>query len=275
MKKALHELMKRRRDGRAEKIRLEKQIQKMSTDIPVVVEVLEGPKAAADISRELSLNPGIGSGGRCSLSDEGVGQLTVPLETPAGRTRQAFKRGGWGTLTLEEQQWITLDQAMCPDKYEWLLKRQEEEARHVIARGKKIRKKPRKNPAIDQYRFHRDELVRIVIEPTNDLNRREMHVRKLLHKFHDDPQLVIPHGPSVDAEMHDVSLAERTRLKDNHHRTPEEKEWVSIDKILNPPASHKPHVVCTSVLTFTEQRMLIKYFRSFRAFPLKVHQLGG
>lgn len=243
VKKALQELMKRRRDGRAEKIRLEKQIQLMSAEIPVIVEVLQGPDAAAEISRELSLNSTKGSGGGCSSSGEGVGLLTVPLETPAGRTRQAFKRDGWGTLTLEEQQWITLDQAMCPDKYEWLQKQQEEEARHALARGKKIRAKPRKNPAVDHYRFHRDELVRIVVEPIDDLNRREMRVRKLLHKFHDNPKLVGHYGPSGDAEMNEFSLAERTRSKDNHHRTAGEKEWVSLDKILNPTASYQPHVL--------------------------------
>lgn len=241
VKKALHELMKLRRDGRAEKIRLEKQLQLMSAEIPIVVEVLQGLDAAAEISRELSSNSGVGSSGRCSSSGGGVGHLTVPLETPAGRTRQAFERSGWGTLTLEEQQWVTLDQAMCPDKYEWLQQQQEDKARHALARGKKI--KPRKNPAVDQYRFHRDELARIMVEPTDDLNRSEMHVRKLLHKFHDDPQLVSPQVPSAGAEMHDFSLAERTRLKNNHHRTATEKEWVSLDKTLNPPASHEPRLL--------------------------------
>lgn len=106
MKKALHKLMKLRRDGRAEKIRLETELEQMSAEIPIVVEVLQGAGAAAEISRELRSNSGTGLARRSS-SDGG---LTVSLETPAGRTRQAFERGGWGALTLEEQQWVTMDQ---------------------------------------------------------------------------------------------------------------------------------------------------------------------
>lgn len=271
MKKALHELMKRRRDGKAEKIRLEKQIRLMSAEIPVVVEVLQGPNAAADISKELSLNSRIGSGGHWSSGSGGNGCLTVSLETPAGRTRQAFTRAGWKTLTLEEQQWITLDQVMCPGKYEWLQKQQEEEARHALARGKKTRTKPRKNPAVDQYRFHRDELVRIMVEPTDELNRREMHVRKLMHKFHDDPQLVNPHGPSVDVETHNFFLAERTRLKSYHHRTAVEKEWVSLDKILNPLVRHKH--ACTSFYIFIEPSLLIEYSTPSHAVCISKNKL--
>lgn len=107
MKKALHKLMKLRRDGRAEKIHLEKELEQMSTEIPIVVEVLQGAGAAAEISRELRSDTGTASSRPRSSGDRG---LTVSLETPAGRTRQAFERGGWGALTLEEQQWVTMDQ---------------------------------------------------------------------------------------------------------------------------------------------------------------------
>ena len=79
--------------------------------------------------------------------------------------------------------------------------------------------------------------MRILAESADDLNRREVHVRKLLHKFHDDPQLVSPDYPAARPETQDLSLAERTRLKDIQHRTATDKEWISLDKILNPPAS--------------------------------------
>lgn len=107
MKKALHKLMKLRRDGRAEKIRLEMELEQMSTEIPIVVEVLQGAGAAAEILRELRSDKETASSRPRS---SGNGGLTVSLETPAGRTRQAFERGGWGALTLEEQQWVTMDQ---------------------------------------------------------------------------------------------------------------------------------------------------------------------
>ncbi len=103
--------------------------------------------------------------------------------------------------------------------------------------------KPKENAAIDQYRVHRDELARILAESTDNLSRNEMHIRKLLHKFHDDPQLVSPDGPTTCSETHDLSLAERTRRKNSNIRTATEKEWISLDKILNPTVSRVPRFV--------------------------------
>ncbi len=110
VKAALDEMMKLRRDGRAEKVRLEGELEQISAEIPIVVEVLEGPSAAAEVSRELTSKAGIGCNGCRSKGGEGEGISTISLQTPAGRTRQAFEKHGWGALTLEEQQWVTLDQ---------------------------------------------------------------------------------------------------------------------------------------------------------------------
>lgn len=110
VKAALDEMMKLRRDGRAEKARLEGKLVQISAEIPIVVEVLEGPSAAAEVSRELSSIARIGRNGCRSSGGEGDRNSTISLETPAGRTRHAFERHGWEALTLEEQQWVTLDQ---------------------------------------------------------------------------------------------------------------------------------------------------------------------
>lgn len=258
VKEALQRLMKLRRDGRAEKSCLEEQLQQISAEIPVVVEILKGPNAAAKISRELKLRSDEGNGGHHSSSGEGPVSLTVSLETPAGKVRQAFEKGGWEALTLEEQQWITLDQSMNPDKYEWLQRQQEEEARYALERGKKKgTKKKRNNPALDQCRFQREELMRILAESSEDLNRREMHVRKLLHKFPDDPQLVNSQG-QVCSETHDFPLAERTRMKKHDHRTATEKEWVSLDKILNPLASDEPRLQVKLIPRTLRRKLLIE-----------------
>ena len=116
MKRALHKLMKLRRDGRAEKIRLEVELEQMSTEIPIVAEVLQGAGAAAEILRDLRSNTDA-AGDRPRSSDGGG--LTVFLETPAGRTRQTFERGGWGALTLEEQQWVTMDQVSARARFRY------------------------------------------------------------------------------------------------------------------------------------------------------------
>lgn len=237
VKKALQGLMKLRRDGRAEKGRLERQLEQMSAEVPIVVETLHGSNAAAEISRELNSSLGKGESGCCSSTKGGCSnKFAVSLETPAGKTRQAFRRGGLEALTPEEQEWITVDQSMCPDRYEWLKLQREEEYRCAPQRREKKRKR-RKNATLNQYRLHREELRRILAEPTEDLNRKEIYVRKLLHRFHDDPQLVDTVTPTACAETNDNSLARRTRGKHHHHRTTVEKEWISLDKTLNPTAS--------------------------------------
>ncbi|CAM9212499.1 unnamed protein product, partial [Hapterophycus canaliculatus] len=234
VKSALQCLMKLLRDGRAEKSRLEGQLEQMSAEIRIVLEAMHGSNAAAEILRELTSSSANGNN-RNSISTRGrCSKDMIYLETPAGKTRQAFRRGGLGALTLEEQQWITVDQSICPDRYEWL-KHQEKECRSASERPVKRSKRPT-NPTLEHYRFHPEELRRMLAKPSQDLNRKEVHVRKLLHKFHDDPQLVGTDTPTACAETHHTSLAERTRLKQHHRRTAMEKEWISVDRILNPTA---------------------------------------
>lgn len=239
VKRCLQDLMKLRRDGRAEKGRLERQLEQMSAEIPIVVEALHGSMAATKISREFSSSPAKGNGAYCPATrGECPEELIGSLETPAARTQQAFRSGGLEALTPEEQQWITMDQSMCPGKYEWLKQQQQEECRYAPG-SRDVTMKRRKNPTLERYRFPREELRRILAEPSEDLNRKELYVRKLLHKFHDDPQLVGPDLPTALAETHNTSLAEQTRMKHPRHRTAMEKEWISLDKILNPTASRK------------------------------------
>ena len=109
--------------------------------------------------------------------------------------------------------------------------------------------KPCENPGVDQYRVHRDELARILAESTGNLSRKDMHIWKLLHKFHDDPQLVSLDGTTACSETHDVPLAERTRLKNSCIRTATEKEWISLDKVLNPTVSRSVALVCIAIDT--------------------------
>ena len=65
------------------------------------------------------------------------------------------------------------------------------------------------------------------------LTRREVMVRKLISKFHENLD-VMKKGMSITSHGFDPNLAERTRAKDARTFTKEEKEWVSIDKVLHP-----------------------------------------
>lgn len=237
VKKALDRLMKLRRDLTAEKTCTEAKLLLIANEVPLAVATVRGIDAATDVAVQLSTN--ISATGTLESSQifGTVANPTTSFVTPAERTRRVFEREGWDALTLEEQQWVTVDQSMCPDKYLWLRRQLQEENKRKNRKGANIRTKCRKNPAIDQCRFHRDELVRILAEPFGELNRREMHVRKLMMKFHDDPQL-IQNADARDLSDHDeCTLAQRTRSKNANELTVQEQEWVSLDRILHPQAS--------------------------------------
>lgn len=241
VKKALHQLMKLRREGKAEKTRLKEHLRQISAEIPIVVAAMQGPTVAAERTQELNTNPGFSSAGQPPSIGGAIALATISLVTPAVKTRRTFERGGWEALTLEEQQWVTVDQAMCPQQYLWLQQRQEEEAQLELGQSLHFQAKPGKNPAIDRCRFDRDELLRIMAEPFGDLNRKEAHVRKLLTKFNDQPQLVKSSSAPAHSGRHDILLAQKVRLKKDTHRTATEKEWISLDKILNAQVSHVGH----------------------------------
>ncbi len=65
------------------------------------------------------------------------------------------------------------------------------------------------------------------------LNRREVTIRKLLTKYHDDIEFVRKSLSAV-AYGFDPHLAERTRAKNPKSYTKEEQEWSTIDRIIHP-----------------------------------------
>jgi hypothetical protein len=65
------------------------------------------------------------------------------------------------------------------------------------------------------------------------LNRREVIIRKLLTKYHDDKDYMKKTISSI-ANSFDPHLAERVRSKHPRSYSREEKEWASVDRILHP-----------------------------------------
>lgn len=68
--------------------------------------------------------------------------------------------------------------------------------------------------------------------PFSMLTRREITVRKLLSKYHD--QSKTDTGKLAGSLGFDSFLAERTRAKNSKAFTKEETEWSYIDRILHP-----------------------------------------
>ena len=108
--------------------------------------------------------------------------------TPAEDVRRAYKTKGWKSLSLEEQQWCIMDQAYRPEKYEWLREREEEINAERIRRGKKP-KTQRYKRAVEQFRITKLELDHLLVQPFAALTKHEMIVRKLMRKYHDDPEV--------------------------------------------------------------------------------------
>ncbi len=80
------------------------------------------------------------------------------------------------------------------------------------------------------------EIEHILSQPFSMLNRKEMIIRKLFTKYHDNPELM-KRGLAAASFGFDPHLAERTRAKDYNAYTKEEKEWASVDRILHSEVS--------------------------------------
>lgn len=95
VKKALQDLLKLRRDGRAEKGRLQAQLRQIVAEIPSVVLAMHGPIEAARVSKELNKKPHPYK--KCVVDSSPVMTSTstsTSFETPAGTTRRNFERYG-------------------------------------------------------------------------------------------------------------------------------------------------------------------------------------
>ena len=86
------------------------------------------------------------------------------------------------------------------------------------------------------FRLARDNIDRISAQPFSSLTRHEMHVKKLLSKYHDNPDL-IKRDLSNKAFGFDPNLAERVRVKQWKAMSFEEKSWSTLDKVLHPEVS--------------------------------------
>ena len=140
--------------------------------------------------------------------------------------------GGFEQLILEEQQWCLMDQAINPHKYDWLREIEDKEDMERIAMNQKPKVRTY-NPAVEAFRLNKVEIDHVLESPFSMLSRREVNIRKLLIKYHDDKDYMKKKMSAV-ASGFDPQLAEKTRAKHVRFYTKEELEWSSIDRILHP-----------------------------------------
>jgi hypothetical protein len=142
-----------------------------------------------------------------------------------------MKIDGILALSLEEQQWHLLDLALNPNLYEYLKEIEEEENAKRVAIGQPIQV-TRYSLAVEKFRYSRNAIEHILGTPFSMLTRKEVEVRKLLVKFHDDIELIKKDFASA-AYGYDSNSAERIRAKNQMSWTKQEREWAAIDKILH------------------------------------------
>ena len=83
------------------------------------------------------------------------------------------------------------------------------------------------------FRLSKSEIKHIMDCPFAMLNRREVGIRKLLNKYHDDAEFMKRSTAAV-ALGFDHHRAERVRAKNTRFYSKEEIEWSSVDRILHP-----------------------------------------
>merc|ERR1711871_37435 len=216
------------RERQHEKLKIKADLVIARRDLPACMVLLRSLFEAVNVASILNTTvAAISAPGETAKKD------AVPIMlTPAEDIRRLYKQKGWKFLSVEEQQWCIMDQALRPEKYDWLREKEEEEASERIARGKKPKKQKLKK-SVEIFRSAKLELEHLIVQPLASLTRHEMIKRKLLRKYHDDPD--IQKRAMQNAVFgFDPHAAERTRAKDAHAYTKEEANWVSIDRKLHP-----------------------------------------
>jgi hypothetical protein len=222
------------RDREKEKANIQSSLEIYRRDLPACIRILRNMPEAVNVAHTLNtIITGVAEEeGAAALGDWGG----IKLSTPAEDIRRAVKQYGFDSLILEEQQWCLLDQSLNPSKYEWLRELEEKEKQERAILGK-IPKDRKRNPQLEPYRLNKSEIGYILSTPFSMLTRREVTIRKLLTKYHDDVE-VMKRSISAVGLSFDPHLAEKTRAKHPKSYSKEEKEWSTIDQILHPEVSY-------------------------------------
>jgi phage-related protein len=82
-------------------------------------------------------------------------------------------------------------------------------------------------------RLSKYDIERVLLQPFSSLSRKEAKVRKLLSKYHDNAE-AMKRSVMLNLSGFNPNLAESVRIKMLKAMSSEEKEWMSLDKVLNP-----------------------------------------
>lgn len=172
------------RQRQQEKKQIKSSLEDLRKVLPACYSVLVSYTAAAELA--IRLNTTLRAGGDASGAEIGIPKLQTPAESVRGRVR----RQGFESLDLEEKKFCLLDQALNPQKYEFL--REEEEEENI--RRMKVGLMPlivKHSAPVERFRLKKHEIDHILETPMSMLTDRDKHVRRILKRFHDDPELLM------------------------------------------------------------------------------------
>lgn len=232
---------------------LEKEFQWLQRYLPAATCLIHGMDAAVDCALSLNTSfahiPTTNARGLWDKVSSARRRITATM-TPAQEVRRRYRTEGWSTLCLPEQQWTILDRKLNPKSYEWVQDAACKELESEIDRNQhnhmnplKMSQRAQKN-ARDSKKLNRairamqsfsaGELERIRKLPFAQVARgNETTAWKLMRQFHDDPQRLIDDSKSK-AKLVDPNTAAAVRFKHPKSLSREEREWVTLDKTLNP-----------------------------------------
>ena len=138
-----------KRDKIKEKEDIKTKLKEARRDLPACMVILRNTTEAVNVA--MSLNT-IVQGVTEEVTAATAGDFGgIQVSTPAEDVRRNLKQYGLKSLSLEEQQWCVLDQALNPQKYEWQREAEEKERVEREAMGKQPKEK-KFNPAIEDFR---------------------------------------------------------------------------------------------------------------------------
>lgn len=142
-----------KRDRQTEKQKLKESLEIARRDLPACVALLRSLPEATNVAIQLNTSLD-GKLSDATLASKGAGGAPEEqrVSTPADRVRRLYRSEGYNILSLEERQFLVLDKAMVPHKYEWETEQLEEENLRRQEQGKRP-KKPRKyDAAVEAFR---------------------------------------------------------------------------------------------------------------------------
>jgi hypothetical protein len=111
-------------------------------------------------------------------------------------------------------------------------------------------------------RLSKVEIEYILDTPFSMLSRKEVVVRKLLTKYHDDRE-ALQKAIAAVAYSFDPHLAERTRAKNPKAYSAEEQRWSTVDRVLHPEVGVPSEWSSSRSSNYDSARTLL--FRTYRS----------